>query len=72
MFKPIPEDTGSFLKIRTAKPQMLYVDKTAYLPPDFIRSLLCLSCAPQAVRQVADDHHDVDLLDALEFDRRGA
>ena len=29
--KPIPEDTGSFLKIRTAKPQMLYVDKTAYL-----------------------------------------
>ena len=31
MFKPIPEDTGSFLKIRTAQPQMLYVDKTAYL-----------------------------------------
>ena len=31
MFKPIPEDTGSFLKIRTAKPQMRYVDKTAYL-----------------------------------------
>ena len=29
--KPIPEDTGSFLKIRTANPQMLYVDKTAYL-----------------------------------------
>ena len=29
--KPIPEDAGSFLKIRTAKPQMLYVDKTAYL-----------------------------------------
>ena len=31
MLKPIPEDTGSFLAIRTAKPQMLYVDKTAYL-----------------------------------------
>ena len=31
MFKAIPEDTGSFLVIRTAKPQMLYVDKTAYL-----------------------------------------
>ena len=31
MLKPIPEDTGSFLKIRTANPQMLYVDKTAYL-----------------------------------------
>ena len=29
--KPIPEDTGSFLAIRTANPQMLYVDKTAYL-----------------------------------------
>ena len=30
--KPIPEDTGSFLDIRTAKPeQKLYVDKTAYL-----------------------------------------
>ena len=29
--KPIPEDTGSFLRIRTANPQMLYVDKTAYL-----------------------------------------
>ena len=29
--KPIPEDTGSFLVIRTANPQMLYVDKTAYL-----------------------------------------
>ena len=29
--KPIPEDTGSFLKIRTTNPQMLYVDKTAYL-----------------------------------------
>jgi len=29
--KPIPEDTGSFLAIRTAEPQMLYVDKTAYL-----------------------------------------
>ena len=31
MLKPIPEDTGSFLAIRTANPQMLYVDKTAYL-----------------------------------------
>ena len=31
MLKPIPRDTGSFLKIRTANPQMLYVDKTAYL-----------------------------------------
>ena len=29
--KPIPEDTGSFYAIRTANPQMLYVDKTAYL-----------------------------------------
>ena len=29
--KPIPEDTGSFYVIRTANPQMLYVDKTAYL-----------------------------------------
>ena len=29
--KPIPEDIGSFYVIRTAKPQMLYVDKTAYL-----------------------------------------
>ena len=29
--KPIPEDTGSFYDIRTAKPQKLYVDKTAYL-----------------------------------------
>ena len=29
--KPIPEDTGSFYDIRTANPQMLYVDKTAYL-----------------------------------------
>ena len=29
--KPIPRDTGSFLAIRTANPQMLYVDKTAYL-----------------------------------------
>ena len=29
--KPILRDAGVFLAIRTANPQMLYVDKTAYL-----------------------------------------
>ena len=29
--KPILRDAGGFLAIRTANPQMLYVDKTAYL-----------------------------------------
>ena len=43
--KPIPEDTGSFLKIRTANPQMLYVDKTAYLHRLVTSSRKCLFLA---------------------------
>ena len=43
--KPIPEDTGSFLVIRTAKPQMLYVDKTAYLYRLVSSSRKCLFLA---------------------------
>ena len=43
--KPIPEDTGSFLAIRTANPQMLYVDKTAYLHRLVTSSLKCLFIA---------------------------
>ena len=43
--KPIPEDTGSFLVIRTAKPQMLYVDKTAYLHRLVTSSRKCLFLA---------------------------
>ena len=45
MLKPIPEDTGSFLAIRTAKPQMLYVDKTAYLHRLVTSSRKCLFLA---------------------------
>ena len=40
--KPIPEDTGSFYDIRTANPQMLYVDKTAYLHRLVSSSRKCL------------------------------
>ena len=44
--KPIPEDTGSFLVIRTAKPEpMLYVDKTAYLHRLVTSSRKCLFLA---------------------------
>ena len=43
--KPIPEDTGSFLAIRTANPQMLYVDKTAYLHRLVTSSRKCLFIA---------------------------
>ena len=43
--KPIPEDTGSFYDIRTAKPQMLYVDKTAYLHRLVTSSRKCLFLA---------------------------
>ena len=45
MLKPIPEDTGSFLAIRTANPQMLYVDKTAYLHRMVTSSRKCLFLA---------------------------
>ena len=45
MLKPIPEDTGSFLAIRIAKPQMLYVDKTAYLHRLVTSSRKCLFLA---------------------------
>ena len=43
--KPIPEDTGSFFAIRTANPQMLYVDKTAYLHRLVTSSRKCLFLA---------------------------
>ena len=44
MEKPIPEDTGSFLAIRTANPQMRYVDKTAYLHRMVTSGAVALAC----------------------------
>ena len=47
--KPIPRDSGSFLAIRTANPQMMYVGKAAHLHRLLTSGRSCVSLARRFV-----------------------